>query len=79
MDRGCWCSSRTDTSDQDEVGNCRSGGVLRRAGQVLGGEHRRHHPSDRRAILVELTDTGRGLAKALIADQYEFARFRFAG
>lgn len=45
--------------------------------EATGFVVRRHHPSDRRAILVELTDMGSALAESLVADQDEFARFIF--
>ena len=47
--------------------------------EATGFAARQAHPSDRRAILVSLTDTGSALAEALVADQEDFARFLFEG
>ncbi len=47
--------------------------------EASGFAARHPHPSDRRAFLVSLTDTGRALTEALVADQDDFASFLFEG
>lgn len=49
--------------------------ALEKAGFV----RRNPHPTDGRAVLVELTDAGRSRVDALVADHAEFAGFLFAG
>lgn len=47
--------------------------------EETGFATRAPHPTDRRAILVELTELGTALGDTLAADHEDFARFLFAG
>lgn len=47
--------------------------------ETRGLVKRSPHPTDRRAVLVDLTDDGSRAAAALARDEHEFARLLFAG